>query len=77
MARQKNEKLYLYVVSKELAERTGFSLTFAMVVNIGSDMNPKEVRPIDLEAAVDEQITAALDAFVKRRDLWNASQRGS
>jgi hypothetical protein len=76
------EKLYLYkvvVVSKEFADRTCLSLPSAMVVDMESDMNPKEVCPIDLEAAVDEQqqITAALDDLAKRRDSRNASRSGS
>jgi hypothetical protein len=76
------EKLYLYevvVVSKEFANRAGISLPSAMIVDMESDINPKEVCPIDLEAAADEQqqITAALDDLVARRDSKNAYRSGS
>jgi hypothetical protein len=72
------EKLYLYevvVVSKEFAERVGITLPSAMIVDMESDINPMEVRPIDLEAAADEQqqITAALEDSMKCRDSRNSS----
>jgi hypothetical protein len=76
------EKLYLYevvVVSKEFAERVGITLPSTMIVDMESDINPTGSRPIDLEAAAGEQqqITAALDDLVKRRDSRLASQSGS